>query len=102
MWLPSTSKTAPSALPPIGWTTPEVVVPSPQSIDVASLSSGIHSYRMLVRLFLMDGQQQFQASGSTEGRGYIKVADGDVFQVHWEVGHPPFLEIVPRPPTPGR
>lgn len=68
----------------------------PQSIDVSTLSTGIHSYRMMVKIFSMDSHQQFQSLGSAEGRGYITVNDGDVFEVHWEAGHAPSLEIVPR------
>jgi hypothetical protein len=74
----------------------------PQSIDVGTLATGIHSYRMLIKLFSMDGQQQFQAEGSAEGRGYVTVNDGDVFEVRWEMGHPPFLVMVDRAAAAGR
>ena len=52
---------------------------------------------MQVALFAMDGLQQFRAAGSTEGRGYVAVGDGDVLVVRWTSGRPPSLEKVPPP-----
>ncbi len=74
----------------------------PQTLDVTILSAGLHSYRMVMDLFSMDGLQQFQSAGSAEGRGYITVGNGDIFLVRRESGHRPFLEVVPRPASPGR
>jgi hypothetical protein len=70
----------------------------PLTLEVAGLSAGVHSYRMQMDLFALDGLQQFRSAGSTEGRGYVSVGDGDVFVVRWASGKPPVLELQPRPP----
>lgn len=70
----------------------------PLSLEVSGLAAGLHSYRMLIDLFAMDGLQQFRAAGSIEGRGYVVVGDGDVLMVQWSSGRPPWLEHLPRTP----
>ena len=71
----------------------------PLSLEVPGLSAGVHSYRMQLDLFSLDELQQFRAVGSIEGRGYVAVADGDVFLVRWARGKPPVLELVGRTAT---
>ncbi|HTO73648.1 MAG TPA: hypothetical protein VMJ30_07510, partial [Gemmatimonadales bacterium] len=71
----------------------------PLSLMVASLSAGVHSYRMQIDVYPLDGLQQFRAAGSIEGRGYLAVTDGDVFVVRWSRGKPPVLELQPQPMT---
>jgi hypothetical protein len=69
----------------------------PLTLEVSGLSAGLHSYRMLVEVFAMDGLQQFRAAGSVEGRGYVAVGDGDVLMVRWARGHRPSLEHLLHP-----
>jgi hypothetical protein len=71
-----------------------------EPLRVNRFGAGIHSYRLVVEVYGLDAQLQFNASGSVTARGQLLVQDGDRFRVNWVPGSPPTLIREPIRPRP--
>jgi hypothetical protein len=80
-----------------------------EPLRVNRFGAGIHSYRLVVEIYGLDSELQFNANGSVTGRGQLLVRNGDRFRVNWVPGSVPTLvpeaaappeAPTPRPPAP--
>lgn len=69
-----------------------------EPLRVNRFGAGIHSYRLIVEIYGLDAQLQFNPNGSVTGRGQLLVRDGDRFRVNWIPGSVPTLIL--EPPLP--
>lgn len=65
---------------------------APSDMLVDHFGVGLHSYRIDLRVFLLDSAQQFTLHGSVLGRGQVLLRPGDKFRVQWAPGERPTLE----------
>jgi hypothetical protein len=63
----------------------------PRSLPVNRFGAGIHSYRIILQVYLLGRDQQFNANGSVTGQGHVLVRNGDRFRIEWEPGQVPAL-----------
>jgi hypothetical protein len=63
----------------------------PAALHIDRFGAGLHSYRLTLDLYDLDGLLQLSPSGSVTGQGLIAVRDGDIFQVEWKAGERPTL-----------
>lgn len=64
---------------------------SPTLVTVNRFPAGIHSYRMNLEVYALDGTMQFSLNGSISGGGHLVIRDGDSFRVEWFPGETPRL-----------
>jgi hypothetical protein len=62
-----------------------------EPLRINRFGAGIHSYRLVVEVYGLDAQFQFNPNGSVTGRGQLLVQDGDRFRVSWVPGSVPTL-----------
>ena len=64
----------------------------PGELAIDRFGAGLHSYRINLRVFRQESQQQFQLHGSVVGRGQVLLQPGDKFLVRGSPGENPTLE----------
>jgi uncharacterized protein DUF955 len=69
----------------------------PQAIAVSRFGAGLHSYRLSMTLFGVDGLLQLTPFALVSGTGHFVVRDGDAFQVSWAPGSAPALVKIEAP-----
>jgi hypothetical protein len=63
----------------------------PRTLQVNRFGAGIHSYRILLDIYDLDGRLQLNPSGTVSGRGQVLVQNGDRFRIEWRPGTVPEL-----------
>lgn len=73
-----------------------------EPLTVNRFGAGIHNYRLIVQIYGLDPELQFNFDGSVVGRGQVLLQNGDRFRVDWVPGSPPTLvrETLPPPQDP--
>jgi hypothetical protein len=62
-----------------------------EPLTVDRFGAGIHNYRVIVNVYGLDDDLQFNSDGSVTGRGQMLVQNGDRFRVDWVPGSSPTL-----------
>jgi hypothetical protein len=70
-----------------------------EPLRINGFGAGLHSYRLVVEIYGLDSQLQFNANGSVTGRGQLLVQQGDRFRVDWVPGSVPTLTREPSLPA---
>lgn len=68
-----------------------------EPLRVNRFGAGIHNYLLVVEIYGLDAQLQFNPNGSVTGRGQLLVQNGDRFRVNWVPGSVPTLIREPPP-----
>jgi len=64
---------------------------SPSVLMLERFPAGIHSYRLQLEVYALDGTMQFSLNGAINGAGHIVTHEGDRFRVEWFPGEMPRL-----------
>jgi hypothetical protein len=68
-----------------------------EPLRVDGFGAGIHSYRVVLDVYGLDGELQFNANGSVTGRGQFLIRSGARFRINWAPGSAPALIQDPEP-----
>jgi hypothetical protein len=63
----------------------------PERMDVDRFGAGIHTYRLAIDVYSLDGLLQTSPTGSVSGRGHVLIQEGDRFRIEWIPGQAPAL-----------